>query len=617
MEYTFSSIVPVPQRRENHHFPKVRERFLPGEQGSRSRSRGGRLPTRLPMLANIVLALAMLPWSHALAQVSSPIEISNQEAFREQERLRALRQQQERPSDVRLQPAAIADATRLRFDEIPCFNIKRLRLEGDAADQFHWALAAAGHAGNELDQATGHCLGTSAISLIVRRVQNAILDRGFVTTRVLVEPQDLKTGTLKLTLIPGRIRTIRLLSGSDTRATFFNSIPAESGDLLNLRDVEHALENFKRPPTAEADIQILPAEAADAKPGESDLGIRWKQGFPIRVSLSADDSGSRATGKRQGSVTIAYDHLFRLNDLFYVNYSHDLQDESTLHGTRARTVHYSLPYGYWLLAASASISPYYQTVSGANQNYVYRGNSENAVITLSRLLYRDAKRKTTLSVGGWARASRNFIDDTEVEVQRRRMAGWELALAHRELMGAASLEMRLTLRRGTGAIGAMRAPEEAFGEGTSRSAVVLADGSVNVPFAIFGQPLRYTGTWRIQHNRTPLITQDRFSIGGRYTVRGFDGESSLVAERGWLLRNELSRPLGASVQEVYLGLDHGELRGPATLALTGKRLSGAVVGLRGQIKRVQYDVFVGTPVSKPESFRTAGTTSGFSVNVNF
>ena len=30
-----------------------------------------------------------------------------------------------------------------------------------------------------------------------------------------------------------------------------------------------------------------------------------------------------------------------------------------------------------------------------------------------------------------------------------------------------------------------------------------------------------------------------FSIGGRYTVRGFDGEASLMGERGWLLRNDI------------------------------------------------------------------------------
>jgi hemolysin activation/secretion protein len=574
-------------------------------------------PGRVSNLAYIVLLLAFVPTTYATGQVLSSAEASSQELLREQERSRVLKQQLERTPDVHLQQAQVSDTAHLRFDETPCFTINRLELVGDLASEFDWALEVADRAGETRDSAIGHCIGSGGISLVQRRIQNAILNRGFITTRVLVEPQNLKTGTLRLTLVPGRIRSIKLLPDSSARATLFNAIPVTPGKLLNLRDIEQGLENLKRSPTAEADIQILPAESADAKPGESDLGIRWQQGFPIRISVSADDSGSRATGKRQGSVTIAYDHLLTLNDLFYASFSHDLEDDSALHGTRGRTIHYSVPYGYWLLAASSSSNPYYQTVSGATQSYVYRGRSENASITLSRLVYRDATRKTTFSLGGWLRASRNFIDDTEIEVQRRRMAGWDLGLAHRELIGATSLELRLNFRHGTGAFGAKRAPEEAFDEGTSRFAVILAEGNVNAPFQIFGQPLRYSASWRLQSNRTPLITQDRFAIGGRYTVRGFDGESSLVAERGALLRNELSAPLGTSGQELYVGLDHGEVRGPAASALSGKRLTGAVVGLRGQIKNFQYDAFAGAPVRKPEAFKTAGVTAGFSINVSF
>lgn len=567
--------------------------------------------------AILALALVLVSAPQAWSQVVPSAEASTQELLREQERTRVLRQQQERSPAVHLQRAVAADSGRLRFGESPCFTIDRILLQGDAVDQFQWALAAAHKAGTVGDSAIGHCLGTEGINLVLGRVQSALINRGYVTARVVVEPQNLGRGKLKLTLIPGRIRKIKLLAGSDTRASLFNAIPAAPGDLLNLRDIEQALENFKRLPTAQADIQILPADAADARPGESDLGIRWRQDFPVRLSVSADDSGTRATGKHQGSVTVAYDHLLTINDLFYISFSHDLDRDGEHHGTRGSTVHYSLPFGYWLLALTRSSSPYYQSVTGINQTYVYRGDSQNAVVTLSRLFYRDATRKSTLLLGGWARSSHNFIDDTEVEVQRRRMAGWELGLAHHESIGAATVEMNLKCRRGTGAFNTMRAPEEAFGEGTSRFALLGADGSVGLPFEWLGQSLRYIGAWRVQRNRTPLIAQDRFAIGGRYTVRGYDGESSLSGERGWLLRNELGAALGASGQEFYVGVDHGEVGGPSSANLVGRRLSGAVVGLRGHVMRLQYDVFAGAPLRKPALFHTAKVTAGFSASANF
>jgi hemolysin activation/secretion protein len=554
-----------------------------------------------------------------LAQTVSPAEAANQEFLRQQERERVLRQRQEQGPDVRLQPDVAAAAKFLPVDESPCFPIDRILLEGDAAEKFQWALAAADQAEDGTDDvAIGRCFGTRGINLVMRRVQNAIVQRGYVTTRVLAEPQDLALGTLRLTLIPGRIRDIRFASGTEARATRWNAMPAAPGDLLNLRDIEQALENFKRVPTAEADIQITPAEGPDAHPGDSDLVIQWKQGLPLRLSLSADDSGSKATGKYQGGATISFDHCLSLNDQFYVSFNHDLEgDGSGQDGTRGFTAHYSLPFGYWLLGFTTSRNRYHQTVAGASQDYMYSGESRNSEVKLSRLVYRDAVRKTTLSLGGWQRSSKNFIDDTEVEVQRRRMAGWDFGLAHREFIGAVTLDLNAKYRRGTGAMDALTAPEEAFDEGTSRPQIVLADAQLNVPFAVAGQHLRYTGAWRAQWNQTPLVPQDRFAIGGRYTVRGFDGENLLSADRGWLIRNDLGLVLGQTGQELYLGIDHGEVAGQSSETLVGTRLSGGVLGLRGDYKGMACDLFVGQPLDKPDGFNAVSTVAGFNLNWSF
>lgn len=449
-------------------------------------------------------------------------------------------------------------------------------------------------------------------------MQNAIVQRGFVTTRVLAEPQDLSSGTLTLTLIPGRIRNIRFAADSDHRATHWNAMPAQPGDLLNLRDIEQALENFKRAPTADADIQIMPAGGSDARPGDSDLVISWKQSLPFRLSVSADDSGSKATGKYQGAVTLSYDHMLTLNDLFYVSVNHDLDSgDSDRRGTRGHAVHYSIPFGYWLLGFTTSEYDYHQSVAGINQTYIYSGESRNSDIRLSRLIYRDAVRKTTVSLRSWQRASKNFINDVEIEVQRRRMAGWEVGLAHREFIGRAILDLSIAYRRGTGAMEALHAPEENFDEGTSRPKLVTLDGQFSLPFSLGARRLRYSGAWRAQWNRTPLVPQDRFSIGGRYTVRGFDGESMLSSDRGWLVRNDLGIAIGQSGQELYLGVDYGEVAGPSSATLIGKYLAGAALGLRGGYKNFSYDVFVGKPLKKPAGFDAKSAVAGFNVNWSF
>jgi len=100
-------------------------------------------------------------------------------------------------------------------------------------------------------------------------------------------------------------------------------------------------------------------------------------------------------------------------------------------------------------------------------------------------------------------------------------------------------------------------------------------------------------------------------------VRGFDGESILMAERGWLVRNDLSLPLGQSGQEIYLGVDHGRVSGQSADLLVGRSLTGAIVGLRGSYRALSYDVFFGGPLDKPEYFRTSHRTAGFNLTVSF
>jgi hemolysin activation/secretion protein len=272
-----------------------------GENGARNSAFGSHqvdTVARLRLFERIVylllfpvlfLSTLTLPGVTPLAQAAeSPDAVAAREIQRQQERERALREQQERQPDVRLLAPERDGEPPLAENETPCFTIREILLDSDTP-AFDWARQAA----DRPDPATGRCLGSKGINQVMARIQNAIIERGYVTTRVLAEAQDLTSGTLKLKIIPGRIRSIRFSPESDSRANAWTAFPAAPGDLLNLRDIEQALENWKRVPTAEADIQIAPGEVS----GESDLIIAWKQAFPLRFSLSANNGGSRSTGK--------------------------------------------------------------------------------------------------------------------------------------------------------------------------------------------------------------------------------------------------------------------------------------------------------------------------------
>ena len=555
----------------------------------------------------------------AVANVDANTLINN-ELIRQQQQQQQIKEQFDTSQDIRIpQSQTIPMANTIPTNETPCFLIKQIILTGDQADKFNWTLKYADMAKDKShDPATNRCLGVQGINQVMSRIQNAIIEKGFITTRVLAEPQNLSDGQLDLRLIPGIIKNIKHTSYSDEplslRATFFNAMPFQEGDLLNLRDIEQALENFKRLPTAEADIQITPSEDQNAQPGDSDLLISWTQTFPFRLSMSVDDSGSQSTGKYQGSLTLNYDHWWTLNDIFYLSYNHDLGGgEKGKRGSEGYAVHYSVPHGYWLLSLDAYSNTYHQSVPGLTQTNIYSGDSSTQSIKLGRLIFRNSQTKITLALSTWLRQSKNFIDDIEIEVQRRRMAGIDMDLDLTHFFNKKTLNLNFNYRQGLKIFGALPAPEESFNEGTGQPKIYKLNINFSTPIQLNKQTLLYANQIKLQKNDTPLVPQDRFSIGGRYTVRGFDGTTSLISESGLLIRNDLDYFIPRTQHRLFIGLDYGQVFGPSSKYLLGTELTGGVIGLRGNFKSLNYELFAGKPILMPEGFQTSHTTSGFNL----
>lgn len=518
-------------------------------------------------------------------------------------------------------------------NESQCFPINQLVLTDYQAEEensstsslkliqpsrFSWALKSVytGH-----DFAMPACIGSEGINVLLRRIQNRLIDLGYVTTRVVVEPQDLRSGMLVLTVIPGKVGRIQLQDQSAipfaTRGTLWFAMPIAQGDILNIRNIEQGLENLKRVPSADANMELVPTDAV----GETDVVIAYKQSLPFHLTLGLDDSASKATGRLQGSATFSWDNVFTLNDMFYISgtrsFKRDSDDAEGNYGSKNISLYYSISWKNYLLTLSGSKYSYHQTVAGAFESYTYSGESQQMKANLSRLLSRGSLHKTYVNAALWTKKSHNYINDTEIEVQRRRTAGWEVGLNHTQYIGETVLQLFANYKRGTGGNKSLPAPEEEFGEGTSRMQIFTAGVDFTYPFTIGNQPFRFNTSWNGQWNGTPLTQQDKLSIGGRYTVRGFDGELSLSGEKGWLWRNELAWNIANKGHELYLGIDRGKVHSSQEEFQIGNSLMGGAIGLRGKLWGINYDYFVGVPIKKPEGFRTSHVTTGFNVSYRF
>ncbi|MDC6190027.1 POTRA domain-containing protein, partial [Ralstonia solanacearum] len=257
----------------------------------------------LAVFGGVGVLIASLPGS-ASAQSTPTQSAATAVANTEQEqRLRQQQQAREREQAVqapavRAQQAAPAEYPELPT-ETPCFRIDRFALEvpqdlpeaartkgASALPQDPFAFAQ-----TWLDHYNGTCIGKQGVEVLTKSISQAILSRGYVTTRVLLPQQDLSTGTMRFVLVPGMIGQIRFAQ-ADVRGTWKSAFPSRPGDLLNLRDLEQGLEQMKRVASQDVDMQIVPTDV----PGVSDVVISVKRAKPWTVVAAVDNSGTRSTG---------------------------------------------------------------------------------------------------------------------------------------------------------------------------------------------------------------------------------------------------------------------------------------------------------------------------------
>ncbi|MDP5008644.1 MAG: ShlB/FhaC/HecB family hemolysin secretion/activation protein, partial [Glaciimonas sp.] len=422
---------------------------------------------RLVVVAHSIASLLLLAGaaSHAHSQAIQTPASEEQRRRAQAEAVERARQLQA-PNVALPTPAAtvpVEDMHSLTLaTESPCFEIQpfvlavpsQLSPAAQAAGASNLAFDPFRFAQDYVNQYIGKCVGQQGMNVIVQRLTNVIMQKGYSTTRIGIPEQDLSKGVLTLTLVPGVIRAIRYADTS-LHGTPRNAFPASAGDLLNLRDLEQGLEQLKRVPNQDVEMQIVPADAL----GESDVVLDVKRSKPWTLAANFDNSGAKGTGHYQSGLNLGLNNLLGVSDILNLGISSDTDHQGTSRGTGGHNLSYSVPMGYWNYSLSASDYSYHQQIAGNNENYISSGKSKNLEFKVAQQFQRDASQKNSWQLKVGKRWSNAFIDDTEIDVQKRNTSYIELGWVHKHYIGNAQLDLTLANRWGTALFGGMNNPE--------------------------------------------------------------------------------------------------------------------------------------------------------------
>lgn len=435
-------------------------------------------------------------------------------------------EQEKREEDIRnfqsndqIAPSLVNPET---ANEGPCVNIYDIQIEGVTLLSDHFM-------GHLLEGRFPGCLRRFHISDLMRNLDKAYVDRGYITARTYIPQQDIqKTGILKLQVVEGLTEKVTLSkNGEEQRDGDLESVtafPGKVGEFLNIRDFEQGLEQLNRQSSVNAKMRLEPGTESGASIVYIDTEVRDR----YRGFIGFDSLGSESTGERQLRIQLGADGILSANDVGSLVY---------VGSTNANAINgaFSFPIGYNTFTASASISDFLIPLSDVSE---LLSNTQAYTLSIDRVLGRNSRSKTHLSAALRYRASERFINGTALTPQNTTVI--DARLRHITNRKKARWSYEVGVRSGLPWFGGQTdAPNIA-------DDVPHAEFQA-VDFAItrIGKSARngrWTTSLRGQYADIALLGNEQFSLGSQNTVRGFR-DPVLGGDAGAALRFEGSFPL--------------------------------------------------------------------------
>lgn len=546
----------------------------------------------LPLTATLIPALPLLGW---LALWTGPALAQNlPDPLLEQRRLDDLAARTTALGGFQPQGAA-PDPGPPQARGGPCFQVDQIVVTGVSV------LPAATVAAIT-DALVPGCLQGADIQTAMRAIDAAYAERGLITSRTYIPPQNLASGTLRLDVIEGRVEGIFMIDSTrqldDARAErqLRTAFPQTDDNLFNLRAFEQGLDQMNRLRSVEATLRLQPGDA----PGGSVVIVQRQQDDRFRGSLRYDTLGAVGTGRNRISLDLALDDLLGANDTWALTLS-------GTENTNALSLSGSIPWGWWTFTADLGHSDYLAALSPVAELY---GTGTSLALGARRMLHRDQTSTTELTFGLTRREATRSINATALTPST--LSVIDTGLRHIRLGSQARNSFDATLSLGTSFWGATRD---------------AADTARDVPRAQF---LKVTAGWqrqvglgnlgtlvtdlRLQLSPHSLFGAEQMALGSYATVRGYE-DPVANGDTGLYLRSDLyldqalwmsALPAtwqdGAASLQPHLFLDLGVTQDRATRRST--TAAGAGFGLSWQYGRATASGIIAIPlIDRNETIR--------------
>lgn len=441
-----------------------------------------------------------------------------------------------------------------------------------------------------------------------------IRDEGFAFYRVILPPQALNSGEVKLKVIAFGLGDIKVEDNTYFSSEgIISSLPELKKDVSpNTQALAASVKVANKHPSKQIQLTFKQGENED----KVDAKIKVTEQRPYQFSLGLNNTGSDSSGEYRLTGGAQYSNLWGLDHVVNASYTLPPDHADTIKqygGTYALPIY---PLKGWLNMYYASSSSNNGTVA---TDLTITGAGEMMGIHYQQFLPKWEKYEHSLDIGI---DSRHFLNDVQFKKT-------QLGTNVRSLPFSISYKSEYPFEHVRSGYFVQWAMNTGWGSDNTDTLYEKSRAGADSSWHIFRYGSNFATSfeqWSLttsiigQYSQKPLIAGEQIGIGGSYDVRGYE-QRETGADNGQIAKIELTSPTWEKINAfVFYDYGHGSKEQPQAGELKNWNLSGTGIGAKWQWREyVNTNLTFATALN--DNSTTPSGTKAFNnrilLNVNF
>jgi len=357
------------------------------------------------------------------------------------------------------------------------------------------------------------------ISMLLREVNELYAEKGVVTAAAVLQPQDIDSGTLTVTLVEGQVGVVAVVGEPRTRPDYlFDRVRFARGTTVDVPTASEDIAFFNRTNRAQVRLLLQPGAAF----GMTDLLFGVTEPPQHQLQYFFDNNGVASTGRFRGSIIYRRYGFLGRDDTF-------LAFLEASEGSIAGTARYDFPVttrGTRL--AFTFTSSDIRVVSGPTLPLDIKGWSSSGSVALTQPFIATDRWLVQGTLSSFRGHSASYSAGVPVVDSTTLKNAAGLSVAYTGDRGGFSTQAQVIRARVGDRIAA------------TRTSYTLGAGSYDANFDM-GNGVLFIGRGAWQWSRAKLLPGNLlFQIGGPTSVRGYPSDG-VAGDRGYYTNFELHR----------------------------------------------------------------------------